>query len=269
MKRKILIFGGTSEGRALCEALSASGRPADVCTATPYGGALVEDLPHIRVRSARLSAAEMAGLMAAEGFCTVVDATHPYAREVTLNIREACAATGAEYIRIVRDESGAGNNAAEPARIKSVPDMDAAVDYLAGTEGKVFLATGSKELAKFCRLQGYADRLYARVLPDAEVIRRCNELGFCGGHLIAMQGPFTRELNLALLRQFGCRFMVTKNTGKAGGLDDKISAALEAGAEVVLVERPLEESGCTLDEALGLLGVEPFTGADAGGRDEG
>lgn len=253
MKDSILIFGGTTEGRLLCEALSESGREAVVCTATAYGGALVNDLPHILVRSERMAAEAMAGFISDGAFGTVVDATHPYAREATRNIREACAGTGCAYIRVVRETP----EAPRPSRIRSVPDMDAAVEYLAETTGNVLLTTGSKDLARFCRLPDFGRRLYARVLPDADAIRACNELGFAGEHIIAMQGPFAHDLNLALLRRFNCAYLVTKNTGGAGGLDAKLSAALEAGAEVLLVERPEKESGHTLGEALALLGLPP------------
>ena len=257
MKDRILIFGGTTEGRILCEAFSKSGRDATVCTATAYGGAVVDSLPHIRARSGRMDAEAMAGLIIAGSFGTVIDATHPYANEVTRNIREACDKVHCAYIRVIRGERP------EPGAsgIRSVPDMDAAVDYLAGTIGNILLATGSKDLARFCRLPGFQDRLYARVLPDATVITACNELGFAGGHLIAMQGPFSHDLNLALLRQFSCMFLVTKSTGRAGGLDEKISAARAAGAEVILVERPDRESGHTLDAVLGLMGLPPREGA--------
>lgn len=253
MKGNILIFGGTVEGRLLCEACSKNRREAVVCTATAYGSALVHGLPHIRVHSERMTTEAMAGFIASRAFSAVVDATHPYARDVTRNIREACAKAGRAYIRIAREERESPCSSG----IRSVPDMDAAVDYLAGTFGNVLLTTGSKALPRFRRLPDFARRLYVRVLPDAEVIRACNDLGFAGERIIAMQGPFSHDLNLALLRQCGCAFLVTKNTGRAGGLDEKISAALEAGAEVILVERPEKESGYTLDEALALLGLPP------------
>lgn len=249
MSEKILIFGGTTEGREICEALSWCGREACVFTATDYGGSLLHGLPNIEVRSGRLDAAAMAACIRAEDVAQVIDATHPFAREVTLNIREACAATGAEYLRVIRDEQ-------KHPEINTVENVEAAVDFLAATEGAVLLSTGSKELAAFCRLPGYRERLYARVLPMPEVISHCNELGFSGAHIIAMQGPFSYELNAAMLRHYGCKYLVTKNTGPAGGLDEKIAAALDMGVEAVIIDRPMQEYGLSMAELFSRLGLE-------------
>lgn len=253
MSGKLLIFGGTSEGRVLCEALSRQGREGVVCTATPYGGGMVDGLPGITVRSERLNSEKMEAFIQAGTFDRVVDATHPYAQEVTLNIRAACERAGVQYIRVLREKL------ADAAGIRLLPDIRAAVDYLNGTSGRVLLTTGSKELEPFCALHEYHNRLFARVLPDAEVIRHCNRLGFSGAQIIAMQGPFSHDLNLAMLRQLDCRYLVTKNTGSAGGLENKVSAALEAEVEIVMIARPLEENGQTLAEALELLGVNDNT----------
>ena len=69
-----------------------------------------------------------------------------------------------------------------------------------------------------------------------------------GKHLIGMQGPFSRELNAAMLRQYDCRYLVTKDTGKAGGFQDKIDAALECDAVPVIIGRPLKEEGMSVRE---------------------
>ncbi len=249
MNDGLLIFGGTSEGRELCELLSRHGRTADVFTATDYGRDMVRDLAHITVHSGRLDAAGMSAFIRERGIATVIDATHPYARDVTLNITEACAATGAAYVRVIRGEG-------EYPGIRTVENIAAAVDFLSTTEGAVLLSTGSKELGAFCRLPDYQTRLYARVLPVAEVLRHCATLGFSGSHIIAMQGPFSYELNLAMLRHFHCRFLVTKNTGTAGGMDAKIAAARDAGVETIIVDRPLRETGFSFPELCKHLGLD-------------
>ena len=110
------------------------------------------------------------------------------------------------------------------------------------------LTTGSKELAGFTGMKDYQNRLYARVLSLPDVMKACAELGFEGKHLIGMQGPFSRELNAAMLRQYDCRYLVTKDTGKAGGFQDKIDAALECDAVPVIIGRPLKEEGMSVRE---------------------
>ena len=248
MSGKLLIFGGTFEGRTLCERLSAAGMPADVCTATAYGSERLTPLAHITVHSRRLDAGEMLHFIRKGGFVRVIDATHPYAREVTENIREACGIAEVEYIRLLREEK-------MYPTLRTVESVAAAVEFLAGQEGRVLVTTGSRNLAAYCRLPDWSKRLFIRVLPSPEVMAHCYDLGFTGDHIIAMQGPFSQELNAALLRQFDCAWLVTKNTGIAGGMEEKIAAAQETGAKVLIVDRPMKEAGLSLVEVLNLLGL--------------
>ena len=88
---KICVFAGTTEGRELIEFLSTQPVSVTACVATEYGETLLTPSPNLTVSAKRLTAAEMEALFMAEGFHLVVDATHPYAREVTENIAAACA----------------------------------------------------------------------------------------------------------------------------------------------------------------------------------
>ena len=103
-------------------------------------------------------------------------------------------------------------------------------------------------MAKMCiRDRGYKERLYARVLSTPEVVKTCAELGFEGKHLICMQGPFSEELNVAMMRQIDAAYLVTKESGKAGGFEEKIRAAKKAGAKAVVIGRPSVEKGMSLE----------------------
>ena len=92
------------------------------------------------------------------------------------------------------------------------------------------------------------ERCYPRVLPSVEAVGKCRELGFPPGHIIAMQGPFSRALNEALIDQFAIRTLVTKDSGDAGGFQAKAAAARATGCALLVVERPLEETGLTREE---------------------
>ena len=251
MKGKILLFGGTTEGRALAEACSRQGRPTVVCLATDYGQGMVAALPHVTVRTGRMDADSMTLFIKDEEFAIVVDATHPYALEATDNIRAACARAGCSCLRVIRDDT----TPCHASGVLLVPDAPAAVACLAATAGNIFLATGSKTLDIFCTLPDYAARLYVRVLPDARAIARCNALGLHGKHIIAMQGPFSHALNAALLRHLECRYLVTKSSGREGGLEAKTSAAREVGATMIVVQRQGPDAGYTLAETMQLLGI--------------
>lgn len=236
---KALLFGGTSEARELCRALAQKGLPATVCTATAYGAEILEGLPGITVKAGRLDAAGMARLLQEGGFDTVIDATHPFAAEVTANIRAACRGWSGRLIRLDREASPLPPGVPEPLR---AGDLAEAIRLLGTTQGRVLVTTGSRDIRLFRSLDDFTTRLYIRVLPDPEGIRRCRETGFAPERIIAMQGPFSRELNAALLRQFGCSWLLTKDTGAAGGLPEKLLGAMDAGARVLVVARPSDAS---------------------------
>ncbi len=238
----IVIFSGTTEGRRLSRRLGAAGGPVTVCVATEYGRAEQGEAPGVTVRTGRLEKAAMAALLAGAALC--VDATHPYARQAGANIRAACAEAGVEYLRLLRPAS------ALPADALTAPDAPGAAGLLAGTAGNILLTTGAKELAAFAPLGG--GRLYPRVLPSHEGLDACAAAGVPARNIIAMQGPFTRALNEALLRQFDIRWLVTKDGGAAGGFDEKAAAAAAAGVRLVVIRRPPEPgAGCGYEAALG------------------
>ena len=253
---EVILYGGTAEGRDIADALAAGGVPALAHVATDYGETLIHANASLQVHAGRLNGEEMAEEMRAAHCRLVIDATHPYASEVTKNIRAAAAQAGVRYLRVLRGRQSAGEGA------RFVESVAAAVDYLNTTTGNIFLATGSKDLASFTGIENYKERVFARVLSLPEVVASCAALGFQGKNLIAMQGPFSRELNVAMLRQISARFLVTKDTGREGGFAEKVEAAASCGCELVVIGRPEEEEGLCLDECLSLL-AEEFPGVSA------
>ncbi len=242
-----LIFSGTTEGRTLSEKLTASGISHIVCVATEYGELVMEPSEYADVRMGRMSGLEMYDLMKSEAG-TVFDATHPYAAEVSHNILTACKAADREYVRILRESDD--GLLPENADIREFSDAASCAAALARTEGNILLTTGSKELGIYAADESVRGRLYARVLPSHESISLCEEAGLTGKHVIAMQGPFSRETDLAMIRQLDIRTLVTKSSGAAGGYPDKIRAAADAGIPVFLIGRPSEETGISAPEAL-------------------
>ena len=260
--RPVLLFAGTREGRELAARFSAAGVPATVCTATGYGGTLLPEGGTLRVHAGRLDREGIAALMREGNFSFAVDATHPYAAEATRNIRAAAGESGTVLFRLLRESGGAEGCTA-------VPDVKAAARLLNEREGKALLATGSKELAVFTEVSDYQERLYPRMLPLPEVVKGALELGFPAAHLICMQGPLGMEPNEALMRQFDLSILVTKETGRAGGFPEKLEAARRQNAEVIVIGRPPEEEGLSMEELLPLLekklGVSLGAGEEMGG----
>lgn len=253
IKRNILLFAGTTEGRQLAEYLQEAGQPFVICVATEYGRDLLEDIwkaDHagcMEVRQGRLDAAEMEQMLYELQPALVIDATHPYAVEVTENIRKACSnRAGLRLIRCLREPG-----AAYMPDVVHVPDVESAAAWLSSVPGNILVTTGSKELAAYTKIENYQQRIYARVLPSAEAVALCRSLGFEGRHIIAMQGPFSEEMNLVQLREYGCAYLVTKDGGAAGGFAEKMRAAQKAGAAAVVIDRPGSGEGVSLEEIKG------------------
>ena len=234
--KRLLLFGGTTEGRELAAAAAAMGYDVTVSVATDYGAGCVPDAPGVTVHTGRLDAVEMAAWMA--GFDVVADATHPYAVAVSANVRAAAAAAGRPYLRLVRPESDhPGCTYAE-----SVAGAVALVP-----PGNVLAATGSKEIAAYTAIPGYRQRVYARVLPVESSVAACRAAGLPENHILAARGPFSLADNLETMERYAIRSLVTKDGGAAGGFPEKLEAARRLGVQVLLIRRPAE-TGLTMAE---------------------
>ena len=260
---RILIFGGTTEGRLLAEYCHQQEIEAYVSVVSGYGADLLPESEYLHVLSGRMAGDAMEGFMKRASIRAVFDATHPYAAEATRNIKEACGRAGVSYLRVTREsaaaenpggDSGKGPAAAFASQVVYVHSVEEAVCYLKDREGDILVTTGSKELAAYTALPGYEERLYVRVLPSCVAISACEDVGIRGKRIIAMQGPFSEEMNRAMMRQLGVRYLVTKEAGTAGGFLEKLSAAEALSVTAVVIGRPLEErDGITLDAAKTLL----------------
>ncbi len=242
--KQVLIFAGTTEGRRLSEELCAAAVPVTACVATEYGETLLPRGEGITRLAGRLDEGKMEALMGEGDFSCVVDATHPYAAEVSENIREAAGRTGLSYLRLLREDVKA-----EPSdRVFFVGSVREAVAFLSEREGRILASTGSKELSEYTALPDHKSRVFARVLSTEESVRLAGSLGFAGRNLICMQGPFSEELNYATMKEYGISWLVTKASGRAGGFEEKLRAAGRAGAGVVVVGRPEEAAGLSFSQ---------------------
>ncbi len=245
-ENKVLIYAGTTEGRMLAEYLARKQVRVHVCVATAYGESLLSKEGAVTVTHNRMNKEEMVQFIEEYEPVYVIDATHPYAREVTRNLKAACEKCGAPYLRLVREQ-------AQVQDCVYVKDVNEAVKFLEKTEGNIMVTTGSKELEAYTALADYQERIYARVLSVGEVAAKCERLGFAGRHLICMQGPFSVEMNLAMLKEFQIDYLVTKESGTAGGYPEKCEAAAMAGTRLLVIGRPVQEEGYTYEEVCRFL----------------
>lgn len=242
----ILIFAGTTEGRILCEYLCDQEISTTASVATEYGETVLPNSSFLHVLVGRMDRKKMVEVITRMNFKIVVDATHPYAVEVTNNIKAACKDSNIRYLRLLRESIETQDGI-------YVDCIEGAVEFLNSHTGNALITTGSKDLKVFTNVADYATRLTARVLPTWEVVKACSELGFTGRNLICMQGPCSEEMNYATLMEIGASYLVTKEAGTYGGFIEKINAAKKALVEVIVIRRPNEELGISLSEVKMML----------------
>ncbi len=268
---KVFIFGGTTEGRELAAEHCKKGDAVTVSVASDIGAEELQGIP-ATVLTGRLDVPAMEA--AIEGFDLVIDATHPYATDVTMNIKAACGNKNIAYQRVERDTTYEGKL---PREIYYAVSHEDAARYLLHTQGNILLTTGSKNLKEYTdilygrdggdefdengdgdgedislttdenddgaridgtdRVSDMKDRLYVRVLPTHEALAACEECGIPHSHIIAMHGPFSTELNIATIRQNDIKIMVTKESGVVGGFPEKVQAATFTDTELVIIPK--------------------------------
>lgn len=247
---KIIVFGGTAEGRQIADYYRNKNIEIVMCVATEYGEKLLDEGDNLKVMCGRLACRDMKELFQAENARLIIDATHPYAEEVTANISKAASEVieeglNSQYIRVIRDKSTYADSSC-----KFFGSIEEAVEYLNTKNGKIFLTTGSKELASYSAITDKENRVFIRVLPAANVVEEAVSLGYTPKNIICMQGPFTEDLNYAMIKMLGINYLVTKDTGSKGGFPEKIHAAGKAGIETIVIGRPVDEEGLSLSNAL-------------------
>lgn len=243
---KILIFAGTTEGRNLSERLSDAGIMHTVCVAGEYGEQVLQKSPFANIHQGRMDEEEIKHFIQNGDFAAVVDATHPYAKQISQNIQDAMREIGMmiPYLRLLREtdfETGDG-------QVVAFDDHASCAKALEQVEGNILLTTGSKELPVYCQDEELKKRLYVRVLPGLESLSACMEQGILGKQILALQGPFTTELNEAIIHQYRIRCLVTKKSGKNGGYQEKLLAAERAGIPVYGIGAGEEKEGYSFEE---------------------
>lgn len=229
----ILMLSGTQDGRALGTAIAESGHRLIMTAVSEYGGERLPVHDNIEHKVGHLDQSEMVSLIKDRKVKILIDATHPYAVAASENAIAAAEEAGIAYLRYERPDL----KAEADKGLVYIKSYEEAAQWLSQTQGHIFLTIGSRRLKPFVDVLA-SERLTARVLPVVSVLEQCAELGLKPNQIIAMQGPFSKEINLAMLKQFQSKYLVTKASSTVGGFEDKISAARELGMTVLVIERP-------------------------------
>ena len=231
----VWLFSGTADGNALARELVGSHGPVVVSTASEYGGQLArESCLGVTVWAGRQGVEARRRVLLESRARAIVDATHPYAEQMSEQLMELSRELRLPYLRYERPSS---LDASRAVLCESVAE---AAERAISLGRRIFLATGSKDLATFLRASN-ADRCewFVRITPEPGLLRRAIELGVPRDHILAMQGPFSEAFNAALWRDQRIDCVVTKDSGETGGFSAKAKAAAALNIPLLVVKRPV------------------------------
>ncbi len=231
----IWIIGGTSEAVELVHKIR--GKKAYIVSVATYSGKEALGDEHVLV--ARLTTEEMEDFIRNNGIGLVVDMSHPYAVEVTQNAKEASAVCNVPYIRYVRERAVAEDT----AYFKS---WEVLLHFLQTVKGCVFFTTGIKGIKDFEKVRG-DNRFVYRVLPTLFSIEECVKHQVKMEDIVAVLGPVSKSLNMAMFKECDAQYVVMKDSGEKGGTPEKLEACKELGITPLVVGREDEEGIGDLD----------------------
>ncbi|WP_423363552.1 precorrin-6A reductase [Mycoplasma sp. P36-A1] len=235
---KILVFGGTSDARELVLKLKPLNMDITVSVATSHGVEMLEEIKHdITIIHGQKSKEELNILV--QQYDLIIDATHPYATIITKLLKEVVEHNQVEYIRLKRDYL-------EIDKAIVFADFDKLVQYLNKNEGKALVTTGSKVIEPYLKVKDYKHRLVFRVLPMENSLKTLYQANIPINNIIAMQGPFTTKLNTAMLENINAKYMISKDSGKVGGMKQKIDSCNELNIQLLIVDN-FDKNGLNID----------------------
>ncbi|KIC43146.1 cobalt-precorrin-6X reductase [Ruegeria sp. ANG-R] len=220
----LLILGGTTEANALVKSVAEQGIPATYS----YAGRVDSPRPQpVPTRVGGFGGAEgLARYIREHGISHIVDATHPFAAQMSSNAVEACITTATPLAALTR-----------PAWVaqqgddwQHVSDIEGAVDALSGPARRVFLAVGRMHLLDFAAQPQHHYLL--RLVDEPETVPLPNR------DILVSRGPFTVEDDRALMLRHGTQLVVSKNAGGTGARA-KLDAARALGLPVLMIDRPV------------------------------
>lgn len=248
----ILVLAGTQDGRELTKKLLDNNYQVMASVTSNYGKKLLQ-AENLLINDHPLDLLELEKTINDNHINLIVDASHPYAVNISKNAIQLCEALHINYIRYER----ANVELPDYDKIFFAENYQVAANLASNFGENIFLTTGSRMLHVFVNDPALKNHtIIARVLPEAKVIEECTNMGFTPKTLIAMQGPFSHELNVELYKKYDANVIITKNSGSIGGTDTKITAAMTLGLPIVIIDRPkleYELLATNFDEVLFLV----------------
>ena len=230
----IALFLGTSEGKKILSLLNSFTEDIFISTATTYGGELLINYKYKVLNTKPLDKLGLAEAFKENNIKIVVDASHPYATEITKTLMDLCAEYSLDYIRYERpsiiDKFKVHK---EIIQVKGYEQLFEGVKNIKGT---ILNTTGSRNIKKLMDL-GIKNRIVHRVLPSIKVMSEYFSLGLKVEDIIAIKGPIGYELNCSFIKEYEAKAIILKDSGVQGGTKEKLKAAIDLGITAFVIGR--------------------------------
>ncbi len=236
--RRIWLIGGTRESAALAQLIAQAHLPCIITVTTDAARSLYPDLPALKVRVGKLASAQLQAFVQDEQIAAVLDASHPFAVEISQSAIAFARQHQLSYLRYERPSAQVDDTqihaSGEQCRFDSIKTLLAG-DALTGH--RVLLTLGYRSLPLF---QPWHDRatLFARLLPSVTALEVALAAGFTSDRLMALRPPVSADVERALWQQWQISVVVTKASGTPGGEDVKRRVAAELGVRLIVIDRP-------------------------------
>lgn len=228
----VLVIAGTMDAKQIIDKLYKMGEKVTVMVTTKLGSELIDHDDSIDIYQGKINKVSIIDIIDKVQPKCVIDASNPFAVDISRNVISACKPTEIPYIRFLREKV-----TYEGYDIVSVKNYEEAYERILEYEGNIILTVGSKKIETFTKIPDYQNRVYLRVLPDWMVLKKCEKLGFNSRNIMAMKGPFNEELNVEMFKYCNASVLVTKDSGNTGGVIEKINAAQKLGIKIIMIER--------------------------------
>lgn len=233
MKYDVIVIAGTSESREVVKEQLKQGKKILASVATELGREMLEEYG-IDIHVGRLDEEGFCKLLKENPCQLIIDASHPFAKIVTETVKKAAEREKIPYERYERPEQSYDYD-----KIYWAADIEEAIGQLNHIEGNIFLTTGVNTAGIYAKkVTDAKKRLYIRVLDNASSREGCAAAGYPEDHVYGEMPPFSVEDNLRILKETDAKVMVSKDSGKNGGVDVKVKACKEAGIPMILIRRP-------------------------------
>lgn len=235
---------GTSEGKNILRYINRFTDEVVVSTATEYGGELLKEYKFKYLNTKPLDRDGLVDLINKFNIKVLVDASHPYAKEVSNNAIESAKECNIDYIRYERLGVLKESNY---KKISYISGYDKLKDSVKHIDGNILNTTGSRNIETIYNLN-IKNRIIHRILPNAKILQNVLNIGVNVEDVIAIKGPISYELNRAFINQYSAKAIITKDSGKAGGTIEKLKACIDENIDIIVIDKPNMEYGITFSD---------------------